>query len=272
MIPIVEVLGFLSVPVAIGNALLRYRLWDIDTVIRRTLVYGLLTGILGTLYAGLIIGLEALAGLFTGQVAQPVVVVVSTLAIAALFLPVRRRIQAFIDQRVYRRKFDAQKTLEAVSATLRTAVDVDDLRGQVLQVVQETMHPDRVSLWLRPLERPAQEEDRRRERRSAGLAGAIRTASDSEPKRGAGAEVGAGSTPTDVARGATRKKNARTLPATAFAEAVESGGGGSREPESGGRLGYGRSHGASYHPPGTACRQANATPRPPHGTGRLGAT
>ncbi len=143
---------------SISIAILRYRLWDIDTIINKALVYGLLTGLLGALYAGLIIGLEDLVGLFGRTTAQnPLVLVVSTLAIAALFLPVRRRIQAIIDRRFYRRKYDAEKTLAAFSATLRNEVDLEQLSEQLIAVVNETMQPAHVSLWLRPPERRAEE-------------------------------------------------------------------------------------------------------------------
>jgi hypothetical protein len=140
-------------PLSFGVAMLRSRLWDIDNIINKALVYGLLTGLLGALYAGLIIGLESLAGLFGGTAAQnPVVLVISTLAIAALFLPVRRRIQVIIDRSFYRRKYDAEKTLAAFSATLRNQVDLEQVRAQLLAVVNETMQPTHVSLWLRPPE------------------------------------------------------------------------------------------------------------------------
>jgi hypothetical protein len=140
----------LSIPLSIGIAILRYRLWDIDSIINKTLVYGLLTGILGALYAGLILGLESLAGVIGGKTAQePVVLVVSTLAIAALFQPVRRRIQALIDRRFYRKKYDVEKTLAAFSATLRQEVDLEQIHEQLLMVVNETMQPAHVSLWLR---------------------------------------------------------------------------------------------------------------------------
>jgi hypothetical protein len=153
--PISTAIGYVTIPLGIGMALLRYRLWDIDTLINKALVYGLLTGLLGALYAGLIIGLEHLAGAITGgeTAKQPIALVVSTLAIAALFLPVRRHLQALIDRRFYRRKYDAEKTLAAFSATLRQEVDLEQIRAQVLAVVQETMQPGHVSLWLRQPER-----------------------------------------------------------------------------------------------------------------------
>jgi hypothetical protein len=143
-------LALLPIPVSIGVAILRYRLWDIDAIINKTLVYGLLTGILGALYAGLIIGLESLVGIITGTRAeQPIVLVVSTLAIAALFQPVRNRIQLIIDRRFYRNNYDAQQALNTFSATLRREVDLEQIREQLLVVVQETIQPTQVSLWLR---------------------------------------------------------------------------------------------------------------------------
>jgi hypothetical protein len=151
--PIFQV-ALLLIAIFIAIAVLRARLWDIGTLINKALVYGLLTGLLAALYAGLIIGLESLIGLFSRQTAQPLVIVISTLAIAALFQPLRRRIQAIIDRRFYRRKYDAAKTLEAFSATLRQEVDLDQLREQLLAVVEETMQPTFVSLWLRPPARP----------------------------------------------------------------------------------------------------------------------
>jgi hypothetical protein len=150
--------GFvLLLPISIAIAILRSRLYDIDVIINRTLVYGSLTGILGALYAGLIFGLESLVGLFTRYTAQPVVLVISTLAIAALVVPLRQRIQALIDRRFYRRKYDAEKVLAAFSETLRNEVDLSHLREQVLAVVQETMQPAQLSLWLRSAEKPATE-------------------------------------------------------------------------------------------------------------------
>jgi len=149
--PLVTTVFLLLVPLSIGFAILRYRLWDIDTLINRTLVYGLLSSILVALYAGLIIGLESLIGAITGQAGQqPVVLVVSTLAIATLFEPLRSRLQAVIDRSFYRRKYDAARTLEAFSTTLRNEVDLATLREHMAAVVQETMQPAHVSLWLRP--------------------------------------------------------------------------------------------------------------------------
>jgi hypothetical protein len=144
----------LAVPLSFGVAILRYRLWDIDTLINRALVYGLLTGLLASIYAGLIIGLQALASTFTGQTgASPLVIVVSTLAIAALVRPVRRRIQALIDWRFYRHKYDAEKTLATFSAMLHQELHLEQVCERLLVVVQETMQPAHVSLWLHQPER-----------------------------------------------------------------------------------------------------------------------
>jgi len=140
----------LAIPLSIGFSISRYRLYDIDVLINRTLVYGLLTILLALIYVGLVIGLGSLVRLFTGQLARsPVIIVVSTLAIAALFQPLRHRIQAIIDHRFYRRKYDAAKTLEVFSAALRNEVDLSQLSAHLLNVVQETMQPSHVSLWVR---------------------------------------------------------------------------------------------------------------------------
>jgi chemotaxis receptor (MCP) glutamine deamidase CheD len=143
--------GLLGVPISTGVAITRYRLYEIDIVINRTLVYGALTAALVAVYFGGVATLQVLFRTLTGQEQQPqLAVVVSTLAIAALFSPLRRRIQGFIDRRFYRRKYDAAKTLETFSVKLRDETDLETLNNDLVGVVTETMQPAHVSLWLRP--------------------------------------------------------------------------------------------------------------------------
>jgi hypothetical protein len=145
----VAVLSYPGVPIAVGFAVLKYRLYDIEVVINRALVYGSLTAMLLALYFGGVASTQAIFRAITGQEQQPqLAIVVSTLIIAALFAPLRRRIQSFIDRRFYRSKYDARKTLEAFSATLRDETDLDALRGELLSAVTDTMQPAHVSLWL----------------------------------------------------------------------------------------------------------------------------
>jgi hypothetical protein len=133
-------LFFLAIPIGIGTAIFRYRLWDIDVLINRTLVYGTLTVLLTAVYVGLTIGVQALLRSVIGQ-DSGVAIVISTLAVAALFQPVRRRLQRMIDRRFYRRKYNAAKTVEAFSATLRNEMDLATLSELLVSVVQETMQP-----------------------------------------------------------------------------------------------------------------------------------
>jgi hypothetical protein len=148
---------FAGVPIAVGIAVLKYRLYDIDVIINRALVYGSLTATLVALYFGGIVVLQRLFVALTGQ-QSTLAVVASTLAIAALFNPLRRRIQGIVDRRFYRRKYDASKTLEAFSAKLRDATDLESLSGDLKAVVGETMQPEHVSLWLRPDTAPRRSE------------------------------------------------------------------------------------------------------------------
>ena len=148
---ILAVAAFNFFPIAVGIAVLRYRLFDIDVIINRTLVYGGLTATLGLTYFGGVTVSEMIFRAFTGREQQPqLAIVISTLIIAALFTPLRRRIQSFIDRSFYRRKYDAAKTLEGFSLKLRDETDLKALSGDLVGVVRETMQPAHVSLWLRP--------------------------------------------------------------------------------------------------------------------------
>ena len=146
---VLSMVALVGLPIAVGIAILRYRLYDIDVVINRTLVYGLLTLLLALMYFGGIVLLQRVFVLLTGQ-QSTLAVVASTLLIAALFNPLRGRIQAFIDRAFYRRKYDARKTLETFSARLRDETDLEALNSEVVGVVRETIQPAHVSVWLRP--------------------------------------------------------------------------------------------------------------------------
>ncbi len=147
-------LVLVGLPGAIGIAVLRYRLYDIDLVINKTLVYGTLTATLAAIYFGSVVLLQTIFRALTGEGSQ-LVVVASTLAIAALFSPLRRRLQAFIDRRFYRQKYDARRTLEEFGAKLRDETDLESLNTEMMSVVRETVRPAHASLWLREPSGPA---------------------------------------------------------------------------------------------------------------------
>ncbi|HKZ70074.1 MAG TPA: hypothetical protein VJ020_08335 [Anaerolineales bacterium] len=141
----------LLLPISLAIAILRYRLFDIDLIIRRTLQYSLLSGLLALTYFGLVIVLQSTFATLTGQNQSPLVTVLSTLAIAALSLPLRRRVQDFIDRRFYRKKYDAQRVLAEFAATARDETDIEKLTARLVEVVEETMQPESVTLWLKPM-------------------------------------------------------------------------------------------------------------------------
>jgi hypothetical protein len=139
---------YLLGPLGIGFAVLRYRLWDIDVIIRRTLIYSALSAVLALVYFGSVIVIEGLLrGVVGGE--APIAIVLSTLVIAALFGPLRSRVQRAIDRRFYRRKYDAARTLAAFGAQARDVVALEQLTGQLVRVVEETMQPEHVGLWVR---------------------------------------------------------------------------------------------------------------------------
>jgi hypothetical protein len=146
---LVTVFTFL-IPVSFAIALMRYRLWDIDRLVNRALVYGALTAILASIYFAIVLGVQAVARYLSGQQGnQPVVIVLTTLLVAALFAPLRRRIQALIDRAFNRSRYDAARTLTAFGAQLRTETDLEELHDRLLEVVHQTIQPAHVSLWLR---------------------------------------------------------------------------------------------------------------------------
>jgi hypothetical protein len=149
-----------AMPVAAGVAILKYRLYDIDRLINRTLVYGLLTALLGALYAGVVLVLRQVFG-GIGDDPPSWVIAGATLAVAALFQPARHRIQQAVDRRFNRRKYDTAQMIEVYSVRLRDEIDLDTLSAELLAVVDQTMQPTRASLWLRPsAERPPPESTR----------------------------------------------------------------------------------------------------------------
>jgi hypothetical protein len=146
---VLTMVGLAGLPMAVGIAVLRYHLYNIDLLINRTLVYGFLTALLAFVYFGGIVVSQRVFVLLTGE-KSTLAVVASTLAIAALFNPLRREVQGFVDRRFYRGKYDARKTLEAFASRLRDETDLDALSDDLVSVVRETMQPSHVSLWLRP--------------------------------------------------------------------------------------------------------------------------
>ena len=144
---IVITFQLIALPVSVGIAVLRYRLYEIDVIIRRTLVYGTLSALLAGTYVVVVIGLQALFSSFTGG--SDLAIAVSTLAVAALFMPVRSRVQRFVDRRFYRRRYDAQRTLEGFGVRLREQVELEQLGADLRGAVEETMQPVHVSLWRR---------------------------------------------------------------------------------------------------------------------------
>ena len=146
-------LGIVMLPVAIGIAILRHNLYDIDRLINRSLVYGILTAALLTTYFAIVLGLGGLVRAVTGE-SSSIVVAVSTLAVAGLFRPLRARIQGLVDRRFYRHKYDAARTLDAFSARLRDELDLDTLTGELRHIIEDTMQPVGMSVWLRPRTSP----------------------------------------------------------------------------------------------------------------------
>ncbi|RLT45064.1 MAG: hypothetical protein DWI57_01705 [Chloroflexi bacterium] len=141
--------SILLLPISLAIAITRYRLFDIDLIIRRTLQYTLLTGLLALVYFGGVVILQGILGPLTGSANSPIVTVITTLSIAALFTPLRRRVQDFIDRRFFRKKYDAQQVLAAFALTARDETDLAALTGELQRVVQETLQPEHVSVWLR---------------------------------------------------------------------------------------------------------------------------
>lgn len=145
--PVGWMLSLLLIPLSIAVSILRYRLFDIDVIIRKTLVYAVLTGLLALIYFGGVVLVQQFTRSITGE-SSDVAIVISTLVIAALFFPLRRHMQSSIDRRFYRRKYDAAKTLAAFGTTIRDEVELEKLTSELINVVNETMPPTSISLWL----------------------------------------------------------------------------------------------------------------------------
>jgi len=145
---VISSLGFVVIGAGLAIAVLRYRLYDIDIIIRKTLIYAMLTGLLALVYFGIVVVLQSIFESLSGQ-ESPVVIVISTLAIAALFNPLRRRVQVVIDRRFFRKKYDAQQVLAQFAATARDETDMQALTAELAHVVQETMQPEKMSIWLK---------------------------------------------------------------------------------------------------------------------------
>jgi hypothetical protein len=145
------IITYLFMPTGIAFAILRYKLWEIDFIIRKTLVYALLTAALGLIYFGVVVSLQGVVGLAAGD-QSPLVIVFSTLVIAALFSPLRRRIQDFIDRRFYRRRYDAGQTLAQFAQTARDEVEIGKLTAELVGVVEQAMQPNKIDIWLKPTE------------------------------------------------------------------------------------------------------------------------
>ena len=147
--PLMFLVALGSLPISVGIAILRYRLYDIDLIINRTLVYGTLTTLLGLVYVAGVVGIGGMVRGLTGEASNDLVIAASTLTVAALFRPLRARVQAFIDRRFYRQKYDGARTLETFSDRLRDEVNLEALTSELLRAVQYTMQPAHASLWLR---------------------------------------------------------------------------------------------------------------------------
>jgi hypothetical protein len=146
---LINYFGYLFLPICLAIAITRYRLFDIDIIIRRTLIYSLITGCLALIYFGSVLLLQEIFQVITGRVQSPIAIVLSTLVIAALFNPLHQRLQDFIDRRFYRRRYDAEQTLAGFGEMLRNEVDLEQISGGLIKIIQETMQPGHASLWLK---------------------------------------------------------------------------------------------------------------------------